>query len=840
MTIKAIQGSVVAAMPAIAVVGLAMLLQYTSGILQLVVGLSAVGLTLLVTVKSCVKFLGKDEQLRIQGMTDLVIQNGPGTKILIPFTYRSAEVIKAETLGTTDYVKVKDSIEGTERIERGPKLLFLGAYEKVETRAVGISLGQTDYVTIQDKSTGELSIKRGPGVWFPGPQDVGTKGFGISLSSTEYVLIEDKLSGQKRVEKGPSVWFPEPLEKGAKGSAFSLGSTEYVLITDKQTGQKRVETGPRVWFPGAWESATTGSGISLGKTEYVLVVDALTGKKSIVKGPSVWFPGPHESGTQGDAVSLSDRQYIHVEDQLTGVRRLVKGPVVWFPDPYDLPSTPMSACALQADEYIKLKEMTSGKRWVQKGKALVFLEPSWTIEAVGAKGYEFVSGSASKINGAIRKAWVLKAYEYVRLLDSVTGKVTMTKGEDTVFPGPDEVLLDRGKMAAEDLEVNEYVKVLDQSTGQIRVVGGPAQVMLEPHEKFLDGGRQKAVEVDDEHAVLVRDKGTGQVRLVTENQLFVPAPHEKIEKIQELIKLADHEALILKDSEGLFTYYYGSDAKRAADQPRSFFLPPYSEIVTLRWSRGRKRETRDLLIDRFDLRAQYMSFEFSCRTKDNVELVLEGTFFWEVVDLPLMVQTTGDTSGDICLHARSQFIKHVAQATLKELMDDLAGIASRVFKEDAHFYASRGVKVHSLEVTRYACTDVSTSEVLAQIIQETTNRMNRLSQAESENEVHLFRMQGEIEQERLNGELIEIQHGHMKIEATVQGSAEADGIAAFIDGLDKEVPRLQDRMAMWQTLRKTDALTAVAQGGASLYYTPNDVNLSIETRTVPESGPLKR
>merc|ERR1719262_523071 len=360
--------------------------------------------------------------------------------------------------------------------------------------------------------------------------------------------------------------------------------------------------------------------------------------------------------------------------------------------------------------------------------------------------------------------------------------------------------------------------------------------MLGPHEKFLDGGKQKAVEVDAEHAVLVRDKSTGQVRLVTENQLFVPGPHDTIDEIRELIKLADHEALIVKDQEGLFKYYYGSDEKRGKDQPRSFFLPPCHDIVQLCWSRGRRREKRDLLIERFDTRAQYMSFEFNCRTKDNVELVLEGTFFWEVVDLPLMVRTTGDTSGDICNHARPQFIKHVARVTLKEFMDDLNCISNKVYEEDSQFYASRGVKVHSLEVTRYACAEASTSEVLQEIIKETTNRMNRLSQAESENEVNLFRMQGQIEQERLNGELLGIQHEHSQAEAEVSGKAEAARIAAFISGLESQVPALQDRIAMWQTLRKTDALSVVSQGGASLYYTPNDVNLSIETKMPTESG----
>jgi len=52
------------------------------------------------------------------------------------------------------------------------------------------------------------------------------------------------------------------------------------------------------------------------------------------------------------------------------------------------------------------------------------------------------------------------------------------------------------------------------------------------------------------------------------------------------------------------------------------------------------------------------------------------------------------------------------------------------------------VKIHSLEVTRYQCADQSTAAILEQIIQETTNRMNRLQKQESENEVHHLPDQG--------------------------------------------------------------------------------------------------
>lgn len=195
-----------------------------------------------------------------------------------------------------------------------------------------------------------------------------------------------------------------------------------------------------------------------------------------------------------------------------------------------------------------------------------------------------------------------------------------------------------------------------------------------------------------------------------------------------------------------------------------------------------------------------------------------------------MNRMTGDTSGDMCYHVRSQFITHVAGVTLKTFMQEQHNIARKVLEEDPVFYTTRGVKLHSLEVTRYQCADKSTSEILEQIIQQTTNRMNRLSQAESENEVTMFRLQGQIEQSKLNNSLLEIQHQQSTQEACVAGRTESDRVSSFLEGLEKQVPDLEERIRMWEVLRKTDALTVVSQGGASLYYTPNDVDLSIETR----------
>lgn len=195
-----------------------------------------------------------------------------------------------------------------------------------------------------------------------------------------------------------------------------------------------------------------------------------------------------------------------------------------------------------------------------------------------------------------------------------------------------------------------------------------------------------------------------------------------------------------------------------------------------------------------------------------------------------MIKFTSDTTGDICNHARSRFIELVSKVTLQEFMTKFNKIAKEVHEADtSNFYTQRGVKIHSLEVTGYKCAQYSTAEILEQIIQETTNRMNKLQQQESENEVQLQAIRGDIEEEKAMSELIKIQTLNSNAKATMEGLAEAEKVKSFLhhftdhDGIDE-----QSKIDLWKTLRKEDALRAVSKGNASLYFTPKDVNLSIE------------
>jgi hypothetical protein len=513
-------------------------------------------------------------------------------------------------------------------------------------------------------------------------------------------------------------------------------------------------------------------------------------------------------------------KFISQDEQLhiSGLTKetIENGPNIVFLNPFTTRNCFIQkALSLGPLEYCVIKNILTGEKRVEIGPKLTFLKPYDKVK----------SDERTKLEKRI--AISLKANEYVRFVDNSSGKVRVVQGErGCVVPEPDEQFIDpQGKLQAMDLKVYEYVKILNKNTGAVRTERGEKLVFLGPHDEFLST-KKSAIEIDDETSVLVRNKRNGQQYLVTEKTLFVPSDDEDIIEVRNLVKLADYEACIVRDKNGKDMFFFGKN-----ESQRSFFLPPHSELVELLWSRGRRRERRDLRISKLDLRPMFMSFEFNCRTNDNVELILEGSFFWEVVDLESMVKFTNDTTGDICNHARSRFIELVSKVTLQEFMSNFNDIALKVHEGDStNFYSQRGVKIHSLEVTGYRCASSSTAYILEQIIQETTNRMNRLQQQESENEVQLHQIRGDIDEENARSELITIQTMNSNAKAKMEGMAEAEKVKSFILQLTQAFPEmdLSQSISLWNTLRKEDALKAVSKGNASLYFTPSDVNLSIE------------
>ena len=63
----------------------------------------------------------------------------------------------------------------------------------------------------------------------------------------------------------------------------------------------------------------------------------------------------------------------------------------------------------------------------------------------------------------------------------------------------------------------------------------------------------------------------------------------------------------------------------------------------------------------------------------------------------------------------------------------------------------------------------------------------------------------------------------------MDGSGEAEKVKSFLENLSLDVPGLDTRVHLWQTLRKTDQLQTIsANGNTKLYFTPAECNLSLE------------
>ncbi len=422
----------------------------------------------------------------------------------------------------------------------------------------------------------------------------------------------------------------------------------------------------------------------------------------------------------------------------------------------------------------------------------------------------------------IRKGITLAPTEYLRVRDQLTGQVRTETGPRLYFVAAHEEVGD--KQAVIPLKDNQYVRLIDKRTGAIRVERGEQSIVPQPTEELLEGVKS-GIAIDEEHAVLVRDTRTGQLSLITTPQIFIPTPTQEIVEVRERILLEDQQTVVVKDREGKYSFRRGSDPERA------FFLEPYSELVRFRWSSGLHKDQKNLLLTHIDSRPKFMWYDFEVRTQDNVELVIGLTFFWQITDVVMMVRTTDDTTGDICSHARSMIIQAVSQVTLEKFLASFNEIAhDAVLGRDDPFYAERGVRIHAVEVRSIACKDPNTQRILQDIIQETTNRLNRLQKQESENEVQVKQLRGEIEAEEMRGQLLEKQREHKRLEALMRGEAEAAKVKALLDGLGEQLPP-GDRLAIFNTLRKQDAIEALSTGKAQLYLTPSDMDLHIETRT---------
>merc|ERR1711879_786497 len=158
---------------------------------------------------------------------------------------------------------------------------------------------------------------------------------------------------------------------------------------------------------------------------------------------------------------------------------------------------------------------------------------------------------------------------------------------------------------------------------------------------------------------------------------------------------------------------------------------------------------------------------------------------------------------------------------------------------DDTFYSERGVKMHALEVTRYACADTATSRVLQEIIQETTNRINKMQKQQSENEVQREKMSGDIEVEKQKAALVQAQCDNERMRAIIEG--ESDGLrmaksaATFFSVLGDTPPKDESQLQLFKFFQdqqeSTKRTAHLSSGNANLFLAPQDMNLKLKMQS---------
>lgn len=295
----------------------------------------------------------------------------------------------------------------------------------------------------------------------------------------------------------------------------------------------------------------------------------------------------------------------------------------------------------------------------------------------------------------------------------MTGEARNEVGPKLLQQGPYEEILTTTKKLV--LEKDEYIQLLDKKTGNERVLQGPDQVVPEPTE-IAEAGVQKAVFLTDQQAAVVIDRTTGQRRLETTNGVLIPGAYERVMEVRSKYLVLSHQAAVTRDPAGTLRMISGALGSTA------FFLQPYEELVQMQWS-VYGPDSQDPVpkepVTMIDLRAQQQFYNVEVRTSDNVKIRMQGTHFWQVQDVLTMIAMTADPAGDVSQRARSGLIAAVSKHTFSSFMNDFSNITQEAFTAQStdSFYAARGVRLQSLEMTRYEMVDQETANILQLIIQ---------------------------------------------------------------------------------------------------------------------------
>ena len=529
---------------------------------------------------------------------------------------------------------------------------------------------------------------------------------------------------------------------------------------------------------------------ALGPKEQMLIYSP-TGR-SVKNGPGIKVVGFGRRGKRRAALQLGPGEYVTVKTETTGELRNIVGPGLFHLGPYDKVTRTLKGITLQREQYVRLIDDVTGRIRVEVGEKCVYMGPTESYLEDGKKTAVSIDEDTA-----------------VLVRDMATGQLQLVTERGLFIPNKDQDIVN----------VQKRIKLADYETAIVKDQWGSYH--------FISGALQGRILASDvEIASMGAADGKPEAPLVSTMVEDLGVDFAESKTDTGMNKAAPSGAVGREQGRGAKTLKF--DLMRNANGGgASFFLPPFCELVELLWSTGPKKNSRTKKKSIFDSRPIFTNYEFLCRTSDNVELDVEITFFWSLENVQKMIRNTDDAPGDICHHARSEIVQSVSQIDLRKFMESFNEVVTAAAQRGESFYHDRGVKVHSVEVRSFQCRDKQIDRVLQAIIKETTDRINRLQQIESENEVRLENMKGLIEEEKLKGGLIDVRNQHQQKEAMIEGEAEALRVRAFLKGLEDITPDKRDAIQLFHMLRKVDVLSELSRGDARLFFTPDDCDLRI-------------
>jgi len=497
-----------------------------------------------------------------------------------------------------------------------------------------------------------------------------------------------------------------------------------------------------------------------------------------------------------DDEEMTHKHGVKTVQKNNDIVRIFEGPGIYEQvDPYAIVSEIMNKIKIKKNRYIIVSDQ-SGKKKVIEGPCLYTPGPY----------DEFIKHNDS----IIHRACILNNNEYIYVTHD-NGQIDIVEGPCRFVPGPYDSISRKKDVIA--LQHDEYIKIKDSNTGQIRVATGQGEgrVVLGQYEKTL-GDVSRAMPINDLNAVMIKDTETGKRKLISMDDrpfMFFPTATQVVLKKHKKIRLEKHEAMIIVDKEGNYSIQSGETETRA------FFIPPYCHILEQDWSTDlEKNHGNTEKVSRFDLRPQYMDFEFLIRTKDNVEIILDLNFYWQIIDVGKMIGFTNDPPQDICNHAASQILSEVSKIDMKDFMETFNDIVqSAVHREKDTFYQDRGVNLIRVEITGRRCKDENTERNFQDIIKEKTDRIKNLERKEGENEIELTKLEGQKKAEVLRGELVRLKKGYLREEAESDGQSLALGIKNFMESTGMP---LEQSMHTWNQIQINDRIEKLIESGNQL------------------------